>query len=45
MENTYCETVIGKLRDARLSDTWTLNITDARETIEASSEDYNGVGW
>ncbi|MFC2008877.1 integrase core domain-containing protein [Chloroflexota bacterium] len=45
MENTYSETIIGKLCDEYLSDTWILNITDTQETVEALSEDYSVVGW
>lgn len=41
MENGYIESFNGKFRDECLNEQWFLNLSDAREKIEAWREEYN----
>lgn len=41
VENAYCESFNGRLRDECLNGTWFLSITDAQRLIEHWRQDYN----
>lgn len=43
VENAYCESFNGKLRNECLNENWFLNLEDARRIIEAWRVDYNEV--
>ena len=41
VQNAYVESFNGKFRDECLNENWFINLTDARELIEAWRQDYN----
>ena len=43
VENAYCESFNGKLRNECLNENWFLSLEDARRIIEAWRVDYNEV--
>jgi putative transposase len=42
IQNAHCESFHGRLRDECLNEHWFLGITDARRSVEAWRQDYNG---
>ena len=41
IQNAYCESFHGRLRDECLNEQWFLSLTDARRIVEAWRQDYN----